>query len=79
MYCDICGNPIPGRDREANPPLRVEATTVFIDLCSDDCAARYRAERNEVAPVGRFPELSNRQPPLLRPTDRFRSHSTRHG
>lgn len=41
--------------------MRVEATTVFVDLCSDDCSARYRAEQNEVAHGSRrFTGLGNR-------------------
>ncbi len=47
MLCDICGNVIVPRERGADRSVRVEPATVFVDLCSDDCAARCRAEQSE--------------------------------
>ncbi len=52
MFCDICGNVIVPRERGADRSARVEPATVFVDLCSDDCAARCRAEQSETLRAG---------------------------
>lgn len=47
MYCDVCGHPIRLGQRPALASSRADPAIVFVDICSDECAGKVRAERSQ--------------------------------
>ena len=46
MYCDVCGDRLTPAGRPSHP-FAPDPSTVFVDTCSDECAAIWRAEQDE--------------------------------